>query len=127
MSKVPRIAPVSGHLVEVRRRKGVVLFAKWRDASGQHQRKLGPLWEGKGRPPAGFLSRKQARALLDEILVEARRHAERHPVARLRFEQVAEDWMDHGRYERGLKPSTVMEYDSVLKVHLLPVLEGPRP
>jgi integrase len=124
MSKVPRIAPVSGHLVEVRRRKGVVLFAKWRDASGQHQRKLGPLWEGKGRPPAGFLSRKQARALLDEILVEARRHAERHPVARLRFEQVAEDWMDHGRYERGLKPSTVMEYESVLKVHLLPVFKG---
>jgi integrase len=108
----------------VRRKKGVVLFAKWRDAHGQHQRKLGPLWDDKGRPPAGFLNRKQARALLDEILVGARQHAQHHPVARLGFEQVAADWMDHGRHERGLKPSTLMEYDSVLGCHLLPVFGG---
>ena len=74
MSNVPRIAPVSGHIVEAQRMNGVVLYAKWRDAHGQHQRKLGPLWENKGRPPAGWLSRKQARALLDEILVAARQH-----------------------------------------------------
>jgi integrase len=124
MSSVPRIAPVSGHLVEAQRKKGLVLYAKWRDADGQHQRKLGPLWEGKGRPPAGWLSRKEARALLDEILVGARKRSQRHPVARLRFEQVADDWMDHGRFERALKPSTVMEYESVLSCHLLPVFGG---
>jgi hypothetical protein len=32
--------------------------------------------------------------------------------------------MDQGRYERGLKPSSVMEYESVLRVHLLPVAMG---
>ena len=32
--------------------------------------------------------------------------------------------MDHGRFERDLKPSTVMEYESVLKCHLLPVFGG---
>jgi len=49
----------------------------------------------KGRPPAGYLSRKQARALLDEILVGARQQAQRHPVARLRFEQVAGGLLGH--------------------------------
>jgi integrase len=124
MSKLPRIAPVSGQIYEVERRKGVQLYAKWRDGRGQHQRKLGPLWRGKGRPPAGHLTHKAARDLLDEILVDARRDAERHPVARLLFEQVAADWMSHGEYERGLKPTTLMEYRSVLRVHLLPVFGG---
>ena len=124
MSSLPRIAPVSGHVFETDRRKGVQLYAKWRDARGQHQRKLGPLWQGKGHPPAGYLSRKAAQAMLEEILVEARRDAQRHPVARLLFEQVAADWISHGEYERGLKPTTLMEYRSVLKVHLLPVFGG---
>ena len=34
----------TGHLYVAERQDGRVWYAKWRDAEGQHQKKLGPAW-----------------------------------------------------------------------------------
>lgn len=49
-------ASISGHvwLYEGKRRN--TWCAKWRDQHGQHEKRLGPAWTGKGSPPPGFLA-----------------------------------------------------------------------
>ncbi len=94
--------------------------ARWRDQTGQHQKRLGHAWKSRGRPPQGFLRKRDAEALLEEILVDARRgqlHQQRVGVS---FADVAEDWYARGPLERDWSPSTQRDYRSVLDAHLLP-------
>ncbi len=67
----PRLPPVSGHVYRVERNRGPQWYAKWRDAQGQHQRRLGPAWTKRGRVPDGYYTKTTAQAALDEILAEA--------------------------------------------------------
>src|ERR1700733_7387363 len=93
-------ASISGHvwLYEGKRRK--TWYAKWRDQAGQHEKALGPHWSGKGTPPPGFLRKKEAEALLAEILVEARRGLLRQQRTGLTFSEVCEEWYEYGCYQR---------------------------
>ncbi len=116
--------PVSGRVYEVARKKGAQFYAKWRDADGQHQRRLGPRWTGRGAPPPGYLRRRDAEELLTELLVEARRDAARRPRHGMSFEDVAEDWMRWGEHERAWKPTTIQDHRSALRCHLLPAFAG---
>lgn len=120
-------ASISGHvwLYEGKRRK--TWYAKWRDQAGQHEKKLGPHWEGKGAPPPGFLRRKQAEALLEEILVEARRGQLRQQRTGLSFAALCEEWYEYGCYQRDWSPDTRRDYRSVLDAHLLPAFGAKRP
>jgi integrase len=117
-------APVSGRVYEVARKKGPQFYAKWRDADGQHQRRLGPHWTGRGATPPGYLRRCDAEELLAELLVEARHDAARRPRQGMSFEDVAEDWMRWGEHERAWKPTTVQDHCSALRCHLLPAFAG---
>jgi integrase len=112
-------APISGHvwLYEGKRRN--TWCAKWRDERGQHEKRLGPAWSGKGPPPPGFLRQRDAQALLDALLVDARRGQLRHERTGLTFADVAEEWFERGRFERDWSASTQMDYRSVLDAHLL--------
>lgn len=48
--------------------------AGWRDAAGvQHEKVLGKVWTGRGRPAAGHRTKHGARQLLDEPLIDARK------------------------------------------------------
>lgn len=117
-------APVSGRVYEVARGKGPQFYAKWRDADGQHQRRLGPKWTGRDAPPAGYLRRRDAEELLAELLVDARRDAARRPRRGLSFDDVAEEWMRWGEHERAWKPTTIQDHRSALRCHLLPAFGG---
>jgi len=47
----------SGHVFRVDRARGPVWYAKYRLPDGrQVQKKIGPAWSGRGRPPAGFFT-----------------------------------------------------------------------
>ncbi len=107
-------ASISGHvwLYEGKRRK--TWCAKWRDQNGQHEKRLGPDWTGKGPPPEGFLREREAQQLLDEILVDARRGQLRQERTGTTFAYVAEDWYERGCYERDWSASTRVDYRSVL-------------
>ena len=115
---------VSGHVYRSSSRRPDrpdAWFAKWRDADGQHKRKLALHWDGRGTPPAGFLRRRDAEWKLDEILVEARRAAallyatgvERARSGAL-FEELAAAWFRRAGGERPWKPATERGYRSML-------------
>ncbi|HLI33285.1 MAG TPA: tyrosine-type recombinase/integrase [Solirubrobacteraceae bacterium] len=115
------IAP-SGHVFRVERRRGPVWYAKYRlpDAR-QVQRKLGPAWSGRGRPPAGYFTKRLAEEALRAILEEARRGT-LPGTARtgVSFAGVAAEYMRHLERDRELKPSTLRGYRSILRAYLLP-------
>src|SRR5438874_8036587 len=66
--------PVSGHVFRMQRKRGPQWYVKFRGADGrQVQRRLGPAWTGRGRPPVGYFTKRTAEGALDEILADARR------------------------------------------------------
>jgi integrase len=113
-------APISGHVWLYRGKRRQTWCARWRDQTGQHQKRLGHAWRGQGRPPQGFLRKRDAEALLEEILVDSRRGQLRAQRAGVTFADVAEDWYARGPLERDWSPSTRHDYRSVLDAHLLP-------
>lgn len=134
-SIAPKLPRVSGHVIrKASRRRGDPdrWYIKWRDHEGQHQRKLGFCWSGRGEAPAGYLRKRDA----EDLLVERRRLAqavfeERLAVSRngATLEAVARAWLAQGGGERPWKPSTRRNYEKALfgrRAHLLPVL-GHRP
>jgi integrase len=138
-SLAPKIPRVSGHVLRrPSRRSGDPdrWMAKWRDHEGQHQRRLGLHWSGREDPPAGYLRKRDAEALLADLMVDRRRVAQavyeqRLAVARngATLAVVAEAWLQRAGGERPWKPSTRRNYEKALfgrRSHLLPVL-GQRP
>jgi integrase len=112
--------PISGHVFLYEGKRRSTWVAKWRDQSGQHEKRLGQAWMGKGLPMPGFLREREAKAMLDEILVQARRGVLRQERTGVTFRDLAEDWFEYGRFERDWSASTQVDYRSVLDAHLLP-------
>ena len=112
----------TGHVFRVERARGPVWYAKYRLPDGrQVQKKLGPAWTERGRPPAGYFTKRQAEAWLREILDEARRGT---PSGMVRtgasFADAAAEWLRYVEHDRGRKPSTVDGYRSIVRSELLP-------
>jgi integrase len=129
----------TGHL-QVRGGKGRRQWhAFWRDASGRrHHRVLGPahvkdsgarsdrgavVWRtGDGRKPTPeHLSPREAQALLDELLTEARL-APLAPVPDSEVPTLGDawaEWLRHIEFDRNRKPSTVRDYASQTRRYLL--------
>jgi hypothetical protein len=64
----------SVHVFRVERRRGPCWYAKYRLPNGrQVQKKLGPAWTDRGRPAAGYFTKRTAEAWLRTTLEEARR------------------------------------------------------
>jgi integrase len=121
------VRPVSGHIYRQSRRSGARWVAKWRDAGGQHKRVLARVWTGKGRPPDGYLTKRGAQQILDTVLADARR-GELVASARMGvpFREAAEEWLRHAEHERDVKPSTFVDYRSVVSARLLPAFGDAR-
>jgi hypothetical protein len=64
----------TGHVFRVDRDRGAVWYAKYRLPDGrQVQKKIGPVWSGRGRPAGGCFTKRQAEEWLRSVLEEARR------------------------------------------------------
>ena len=69
--RVPSGRP-SGHVFRVDRARGPVWYAKYRLPDGrQVQRKIGPAWTERGRPAAGYFTKRTAEAWLRDLLDDA--------------------------------------------------------
>jgi hypothetical protein len=109
---------VSGHVFRREGKLRAVWVAKWRDAAGQHKKVLGRDWTDKGAPPAGYLRRKDAEAMLQALLTDARRGTVEQLRTGLTFDLAAEQWLAWGLRDRDWKPSTLSDNRSVLNAHL---------
>lgn len=115
----------TGHVYVAERGSGRVWYAKWRDADGQHQKRLGPAWvkpfgqtaRGAARwrtadgtkPAPDYLTPNEARDALQELLAEAPRAA-RPVTPRVTLREAADEWLRYEEHEAGVKPSTAMDY-----------------
>lgn len=53
----------TGHVFRVERKRGPAWYAKYRLPDGrQVQKKLGPAWTDRGRPAAGYFTKRTAEA-----------------------------------------------------------------
>jgi integrase len=100
-------------------------MVKWRDAAGQHQRVLGKVWTGRGKPAAGYLTKRTAQQALDEILADARRGQllpPLRPSGGVSFADAAAEWLRYVEHDRRRRPSTVRDYRIVVDRVLVPAL-----
>jgi integrase len=117
---------VGGNLYLREGRRTSTWYIRWRDHNGEHRKALGPNWTGKGKPPAGHFRRREAEQALQELLVKARAGQASRLRSGVSFRDAAEEWMRHGETERGLKPTTVIDYRSALRAHLVPTFGSMR-
>ena len=114
--------PVSGHVFRMDRRRGPQWYVKYRLPDGrQQQKRLGPAWTGRGRPPAGYLTKRTAEAALREILAAARegRLPGQHRSG-VTFADACEDFLRWVEHDRRRKRSTLNDYRSAVRAHFLP-------
>jgi integrase len=92
--------------------RGPVWYARYRLPSGrQVKKKLGPAWTDRGRPPAGYFTKRTAEAWLRDVLDEARRGTLPGMVRTgARLSDAAAEWLRYCEHERACKPSTLSEY-----------------
>ena len=112
----------SGHVFRLERKRGPCWYAKYRLTDGrQVQKKLGPAWTGRGKPPAGYFTKRLAEDWLRETLAEARRGTLPGSVRTgATFADAAAEWLRYVEHDRDVKPSTLTDYRSVV-ARLLPV------
>jgi integrase len=99
-----------------------VWYAKYRLPDGrQVQKKLGPAWAERGRPPAGYFTKRTAEDWLRGTLDEARRGSLPGMVRTgATFADAAAEWLRYIEFDRERKPSTVGDYRSIVSAQLLP-------
>ena len=112
----------SGHVYRHEGRRAPVWRALYRLPDGRRvHRTLGPAWTGRGRPPAGYFTKRLAEDWLREVLDQARRGTLPGMVRTgVSFAEACEDYLAHKESDRRLKPTTLRDYRSTVKFHLLP-------
>jgi integrase len=116
------LRPPTGHVFRVDRVRGAVWFAKYRLPDGrQVQKKIGPAWTERGRPAAGYFTKRLAEEWLREVMDQARRGTLPGLIRTgATFADASVDWLRYIEHDRGRKPSTLQGYRSALNAHLLP-------
>jgi integrase len=112
----------SGHVFRREGARGPVWYAKYRLPDGrQRQRRIGPAWTSRGRPQAGCFTKRTAEAWLSDVLEEARRGTLAGMVKTgATFADAADEYLNWLERDRERKPSTMRDYRSIVRVHLLP-------
>jgi integrase len=112
----------SGHVFRVERKRGPQWYAKYRLPDGrQVQRHIGPAWTERGRPAAGYVTKRGAEGWLRDVLDQARRGTLPGQVRTgVTFAEAAAEWLRYIEHDRERKPSTVTGYKALVRSQLLP-------
>jgi len=110
--------PISGHVFRVEGKRRPVWYAKYRLPDGrQVQKRLGPAWTQRGRPLAGYFTKRTAEGWLRDTLDEARRGTLPGMVRTgATFADAAAEWLRYVERERACKPSTVEDYRQMVRM-----------
>jgi integrase len=103
---------VTGHVFRVERKRGPIWYAKYRLPSGRQVQKLiGPAWAERGRPPAGYFTKRTAEDWLRATLDEARRGTLPGMTRTgVKMSEAAAEWLRYSEHDRAVKKSTLTEY-----------------
>jgi integrase len=120
--------PPTGHVFRRQGARGDVWYAKYRLPDGrQLQRKTGPAWTARGRPAPGYYGKRSAEGWLSKLLDEARRGELPGMIQTgATFADAASEYMRWLEHDRQRKPSTLRDYQSILRAHLLPAFGSER-
>ena len=113
----------SGFVRVLVRSSGPVFYAQIRTADGRRlQRRLGPAWTKRSRPPEGFITKAQAELRLAEILAGRDPDVRVEPRAgdEVSFRQACEEWMRYVEFDRKRRPSTIRDYRREIEKRLIP-------
>jgi integrase len=112
----------SGNIRRVKRKRGDQWYIQYRLPDGrQGQKRLGPAWSGNGRPPAGYFTKRTAQTALRQFLTDADRGV--LPEAQQTGATVGdavEEWLRYVEHERGVRATTLREYRTSTRKHLVP-------
>jgi integrase len=118
------MSAVSGHVFRHEGKRRPVWRAKYRLPDGrQVQKTIGPAWTARGRPSAGYFTKRTAEAWLRQVLAEAA--AGTLPGMVRTGATVADACAEYLRYveqDRQRKPSTLRDYESIFRNYVLPHL-----
>ena len=120
--------PVSGHVFRMEGKRGPRWYAKYRLPDGrQVQKVVGPAWTQRGRPTDGYFTKRTAQDWLRDVLDEARRGTLPGMIRTgATFADAAEEWLRYVEEDRGRKPSTLVDYRSIVHAHLIPAFGDER-
>lgn len=111
----------TGHVRLVHRDRGDQFYLKYRLPDGLGvQKLLGPAWSGRGRPPAGYHTRRMAEEALQTILADARRGTLDRVKTGATFADAAAEWLRYVEHDRKRRPSTVRDYRNAIGGRLVP-------
>jgi integrase len=122
------MAPISGHVYRIEGKRRPVWRAKYRLPDGrQVKRTIGPAWTERGRPPAGYFTKRTADAWLRDVLAQARAGTLPGMVRTgVTFADACDDYLRYVEVDLDRKPSTLTDYRSIIRAHLLPAFGSMR-
>jgi integrase len=101
----------TGHVRLVSRTRGDVWYLRARRPDGsQVNRKLGPAWPKKGRPPEGYFTKSTAEQALVKVLAELNEQARKPAPATVTFAEAATEWLRYSEHDREVRASTLVDY-----------------
>lgn len=116
------MATVSGHVKLAKRKRGDVFYLKYRGSSGkQAEKRLGPAWTGRSRPPAGYFTRRMAEDALSALLTDIRRGEAPDPgvASKATFRDAAAEYLRYVGEVRKIDARTLDDYRGVVDRYLL--------
>lgn len=120
------MAPVSGHVFRYEGKRRPVWRAKYRLPDGrQVKRTIGLAWTERGRPRAGYYTKRGAEVWLRDVLAQARAGTLPGMVRTgVTFADACDEYQRYVEVDLDRKSSTLTDYRSIIRAHLAPAF-GP--
>jgi integrase len=123
---------ITGSVFTIKRRRGDQWYVKLRAPDParpgrvkQTKRLLGPAWKDRGRPPAGYYTRKLAEQELQAMLTDARRGTLAIVTGTGRtLRDACNEWFAYLETERGRHPATLKDYRWAVDRYIVPEFGG---
>jgi integrase len=116
------MAPVSGHVYRFEGQRRPTWRAKYRLPDGRQIKKtIGPAWTERGRPRAGYYTKRGAEAWLRDVLDQVRDGTLPGMVRTgVTFADACDEYLRYVEFDLDRKPSTLCDYRSIIRAHLEP-------
>jgi integrase len=120
----------SGRVYIRERKRGDQWYMQYRVNGRRFNRRLGPVWREKGRPPASYFTKRKAEQALEAILTDARRGdlVLPDPVRDGKtYRDACDEWLRYVEQEKDRAAGTVRDYRTTAYKRLVPYFGADTP